>query len=190
MQRWDGVISPRMRADGSGSDVKHDDATVRFLDELEYVARSLIRLGVARCDVEDLTQEVFEVFHRRRSKFDPERPLRPWLFGIAYKVASRHRLRRARELPVGVVEVSADATSAEEITIERQRRALVERALSTLSLKLRSVFVMHEIDDVDVRDAAQALGIPLFTAYSRLRKARRDFIAAYDELMADKRSSR
>jgi DNA-directed RNA polymerase specialized sigma24 family protein len=34
---------------------------------------------------------------------------------------------------------------------------------------------MHVIDEIPMRDIARDLSIPLFTAYSRLRKARREF---------------
>jgi len=37
------------------------------------------------------------------------------------------------------------------------------------------VLVMHDLDDTAMRDIASTLSIPLFTAYSRLRKARKEF---------------
>ena len=42
---------------------------------------------------------------------------------------------------------------------------------------------MHDIDDVPVADVARAMSIPLFTAYSRLRKARSQFKAAAARLL-------
>jgi DNA-directed RNA polymerase specialized sigma24 family protein len=37
---------------------------------------------------------------------------------------------------------------------------------------------MHDLDDVPVEEVASALGIPRFTVYSRLRKARRELGSA------------
>jgi RNA polymerase sigma-70 factor (ECF subfamily) len=37
---------------------------------------------------------------------------------------------------------------------------------------------MHDLDEVSMHEVAAALSIPLFTAYSRLRKARRELEAA------------
>jgi DNA-directed RNA polymerase specialized sigma24 family protein len=37
---------------------------------------------------------------------------------------------------------------------------------------------MHDLDEIPVQDVAATLDIPLFTAYSRLRKARRELEAA------------
>jgi DNA-directed RNA polymerase specialized sigma24 family protein len=41
---------------------------------------------------------------------------------------------------------------------------------------------MHDIDEVGMRDIASTLSIPLFTAYSRLYKAREEFAAAVARL--------
>jgi RNA polymerase sigma-70 factor (ECF subfamily) len=59
-----------------------------------------------------------------------------------------------------------------------QARALVLAALQRISLPGRAVLVMHDLDEIPVQDVADTLSIPLFTAYSRLRKARRDLEAA------------
>jgi RNA polymerase sigma-70 factor (ECF subfamily) len=51
-------------------------------------------------------------------------------------------------------------------------------ALERIPLRRRAVLVMHDLDDISVADVAAVLGIPLFTAYSRLRKARRELEVA------------
>jgi RNA polymerase sigma-70 factor (ECF subfamily) len=47
----------------------------------------------------------------------------------------------------------------------------------------RAVFVMADIDGVAVPEIAQALAIPVNTAYSRLRLAREDFREAAARLL-------
>ena len=59
-----------------------------------------------------------------------------------------------------------------------QARALVLAALERIPLPRRAVLVMRDIDDIPVDEVASVLAIPLFTAYSRLRKARRELEAA------------
>jgi DNA-directed RNA polymerase specialized sigma24 family protein len=44
---------------------------------------------------------------------------------------------------------------------------------------------MHELDDVPVPEVAAVLSIPLFTAYSRLRKARRELQAGLRRLVRE-----
>ena len=63
-------------------------------------------------------------------------------------------------------------------------------AVLLAKLRRRAVLVMHELDGVPVRDVAAALGIPLFTVYSRLRKARRELGTAVRALSASWRCSR
>ena len=63
--------------------------------ELGYVYTSLRRLGVKVRHLEDLTHDVFLVVHRKLDDYDSSRPLRPWLFGIAYRVALDHKRKFA-----------------------------------------------------------------------------------------------
>src|SRR5438552_2588961 len=61
-----------------------------------YVWSTLRRLGVPSADLEDLTHDVFLQVYRRLDVYDPLRPVRPWLFGFAYRIASQHRRRAHR----------------------------------------------------------------------------------------------
>jgi RNA polymerase sigma-70 factor (ECF subfamily) len=145
-----------------------------FRVEFEYVQRTLRRLGTDRSEVDDLAQEVFLVLHRRWSEFDQSRPLRPYLFGVAVRIALANQRKRAREVAFGNVELSDDGPDPEETLSNQQTRALVQAALKRIPLPRRTVLVMHELDRVPVTEVAATLSIPLFTVYSRLRKAREE----------------
>jgi RNA polymerase sigma-70 factor (ECF subfamily) len=152
-----------------------------FEGEFAYVFNSLCRLGVRRCDLEDVTHEVFVAVHRALPDYDPTRPLRPWLFGIAFRLASDYRrsARFAREVPR---EPSCDVADAappadEQIAAEQARRVLLE-ALEALHIDRRAVVVMHDVDGCPIPEIAHALSIPVNTAYSRLRLGREDLRAA------------
>jgi RNA polymerase sigma-70 factor (ECF subfamily) len=149
-----------------------------FLRELDYVHRTLRRLGTSPSETDDLAQEVFLALRNCWSKYDPGRPLRPYLFGIAFRIALAHHRKRNREVAFEVVEVSDTGPGPDDVFQSKQARALVLAALERIPLSRRAVLLMHDIDDVPVEDVAAALGIPKFTAYSRLRKARREMEAA------------
>ena len=153
-----------------------------FEAEFTYIHRSLRRLGVAEADAEDLAQEVFLVMWRRRGDWDADRPLRPWLVGVAMRLANHHRRRRAREVPGGWIDAPDEAPAADQHVATTRAQKLVGRALATLSEKQREVLVLHELEDVPMREVADALSVPLFTAYSRLRSARREFARAVRRL--------
>jgi RNA polymerase sigma-70 factor (ECF subfamily) len=155
-----------------------------YRTQVGYVWNSLRRLGVAESDREDLCHEVFIAFFRGQANYDPERPLRPWLFGIAFRVASDHR-RRAwfrREVPREQDEVRFDGPDADDAVAQKEARRMVERALDALDIDQRAVFILHEIDELPMPEIATVLEAPLNTLYSRLRLGRRKFEAEVQRL--------
>ncbi|MCB9537414.1 MAG: sigma-70 family RNA polymerase sigma factor [Myxococcales bacterium] len=149
----------------------------------DHVWHTLRRLGVAARDLEDAAHEVFVVVHRKlRTDFDASRPVRPWLTGIAYRVAAdeRRRARHHRErLGAPDLAAVADPGPAPDRVVEaREARAEVQAALEALDLEKRVIFVMSALDGEPCPAIAEALGLPLNTVYSRLRVARQTFAAA------------
>lgn len=163
-------------------EMSDEDCFAAFRREFDYLCRTLRRLGVLENDVEDLAHEIFLVLHRRWKDFDPSRALRPYLFGIAYRVAAAHQRRRAHEVPSLELEVEDQAPHPDEALQSEQARALVLSALEQVPLPRRAVMIMHDLDGAPMRDIARELSIPLFTAYSRLRKARKEFEDAVERL--------
>jgi len=149
--------------------------------EFPFVVNSLRRLGIHQSDLDDLTHEVFMTALRRRDSYDPRRPIRAWLFGIAFRLAAdfKRLVRHSRELPL---EQSAEApdggVAPDEAAVSSQERQLVLDALARIELSRRGVFIMHDIEGIAAPEIAQALDIPVGTAYSRLRQARIEFAEA------------
>jgi RNA polymerase sigma-70 factor (ECF subfamily) len=147
--------------------------------ELSYVWSSLRRLGIPERDLEDVAHDVFVVVHRRLDEYDRSRPIRPWIFGIAFRVASKYRRKSSnrRELLSDPDEPTVPSTAHAHLA-QREAKALVAQALEALDLDRRAVFVMHELDGITVPEIATSLDVPLNTAYSRLRLARQEFASA------------
>ena len=160
-----------------------------FETHFAYVWASLRRLGVADRDREDQANEVFFRVHQRLDDYDPGRPVRPWLFAFAVRVAAEYRrLARNRYEVVGDVEhlPPPEDTSSEAELLRREKRDLVVAALGELDLDRRAVLILHDLDECAVPEISAALGIPLGTAYSRLRAARSDFARAVRRLKAQR----
>ena len=150
--------------------------TMVFAEEGGYILHTLRRLGVRESDLEDLTQDVLVAVHRRLGEYDPTRPLRPWLFGFAFRAASNYRrLARHRREAVfeGVPLERAAAPAQEEALVDEERRRTLHRALDTLDLKHRAALVLVDLDGVPPAEVAQALDVPIDTVYSRVRNARK-----------------
>ncbi|HEX7451556.1 MAG TPA: sigma-70 family RNA polymerase sigma factor [Polyangiaceae bacterium] len=162
-----------------------------FEGQFSYVWNVLKRLSVAERDLEDLTQQVFLQVHGQLASFDTRRPLRPWLFSFAYHAASNYRaLARHRvELSIVAPEQADSEPGAEEQLITRQELELAELALTRVALDRRALLLLHEVEGQSMPEIAQALEIPLNTAYSRLRLARREYELAVKRLRAQRGES-
>jgi RNA polymerase sigma-70 factor (ECF subfamily) len=131
--------------------------TEAFSENFPYLARTLRRLGVREGDVEDLAQDVFLVMCRRWSEYRPDLPLRPWLAGIAFNVARKHRSRIWRETPAGDIEVEDQRLEPDEdLQVQRARR-LVLCTLEAMRPRDRAILSMCELEELPVRDAAALL---------------------------------
>ena len=159
-----------------------------YLTHAPFVRRFLARLGVTSADLDDLTQEVFVIAHRQGG-YEPG-PARPttWLAEIALRLAFAHRRvarRRAEgELPEDAASPAPDPL---DVLAAHESLARVERALATLDLVHRAVFVLFEIEGESCESIATALGVPVGTVHSRLHYARRTFRKAYDRLSVTRR---
>ncbi len=151
-----------------------------FRAEFRYVWTSLRRLGVPPRDIEDVAHEVFLEVHRQLSRYDPARPARPWLFAFALRFAADYRKQaRVRREGFGdLPDVADPGPGAEAQVQQRERCEIVAEALAAVELERRAVFILFELDEVPMAEIAASLGLPVNTAYSRLRLARDEFAAA------------
>jgi RNA polymerase sigma-70 factor (ECF subfamily) len=174
------VRSPRPHHLSTSAPSDEDRFQALYLEQFDYVWETFQRLGVPQRDLEDLAQELFVIVYQQLGDYDPARPIRPWLFGIAFRVVSRYRRsgKHAREVLTEVPEEIDESASPFESVVIGEERALVLETLDALDLDRRAVFVMHELDEVPIPEVARVLEIPLNTAYSRLRLARKAFSAA------------
>jgi RNA polymerase sigma-70 factor, ECF subfamily len=153
---------------------------------VQFVWRALRRFGIPERALPDAAQDVFVVVHRRLADYDRTRPLKPWLAGIAVRVASDYR-RRASSVADAVSEVvSPDLldprSPADGDSRAREARELVARGLAALDDDKRTVFVLHELEGFSMPEIAESIDAPLNTLYSRLRAARLEFTATVRQL--------
>lgn len=142
-----------------------------------FVWRTLRALGVAAAHLDDATQDVFVVVHRRLDTFEGRSKVTTWLFGIARRVARNYRrgLRTAGDLSEVLEAASDGRPSPYEETVRSEAILLLERVLDALEEKKRIVFVLMEIEQMTAEEVAAILGINANTVYSRRRFARLEF---------------
>lgn len=150
-----------------------------YRDGLAHVWKCLRRLGVREKDLEDAAHDVFVAVHAHLAEFDSARPLHAWLAGFAWRIAANYRRaapQRREELTDDVPEHPDTRENADQVAARGQQRTLVLRALDALDDEKRAVFVLHELEGLAIPEVASLLGVPLNTAYSRLRLGRAIFV--------------
>jgi RNA polymerase sigma-70 factor (ECF subfamily) len=158
------------------------DCLQAFARELDYVYGTLQRLGARPSDLEDLLQEIFMVLHRNWSKLDATRSLRPWLFGVAFRVVHAHRRRGAREAPHAELDLEDSSPTPEAWLQGQESLALLSAALQRVPASRRSVVIKHDLEGLDVIDIARELSLTKFGVYSRLYKGRKELASAVRRL--------
>ena len=136
-----------------------------------YVAR---RVGAAAAD--ELAAETFAIAFRNWDRLDPERPVRPWLYGIAANLM-RHHWRKERRMlrayaRTGVDPVFADEEAAVERADAETRHRELAAALAELRPEEREVLLLHAWAELTDSEIADALSLPLGTVKSRLSRTR------------------
>jgi RNA polymerase sigma-70 factor (ECF subfamily) len=141
-----------------------------------YVWRVLRRMGVPESDVPDVAQEVFMILRRKMDRVRSQSALRGFIYGIAVREASSHRrsarVRHEKVTPV-LPDPRIDARQEEDVQ-RAQAIALLKSALGRLDADKRAVFVLYELEELEMHEVAEAVGCPIQTAYSRLHAARAD----------------
>ena len=163
----------------NGAAVPRDFAAIHA-EFLPFVWRCLRTLGVPRESLDDAAQDVFLVVHRRLAEFRGNSSLRTWLYGIVRKVASNRRRTAGRKRQAEPLDeqLPSPTPGPAERAQDAEAAAFVERFVAGLDAKKRDVFVLALLEELSIPEVAEALGIPLNTAYSRLRLVRADLQAA------------
>jgi RNA polymerase sigma-70 factor, ECF subfamily len=146
-------------------------------EHFQFIWRSLRRLGVPPAAVDDAAQQVFEVAARRLEDIERGRE-RAFLFKTALFVATdaRRLAARSRARNGGDIDALHDtAPTPEDSALLGEKRLFLDRVLSAMTLELRSVFVLYELEELPTADIADLLGVPRGTVASRLRRAREAF---------------
>lgn len=155
---------------------KHESFEEVVRSSTPYVMRVLWRLGVPGREREDVAQDVFVSAHRSFGRFDHDRPVLPWIHGVAFHVAKRHlRSTRLRQEDLSDDDIADSGLDPERLVAAEQTRRFVGRVLREIDSGRSVVLSMHDIDGIPLEEVARALGVPETTVKKRLLVARREF---------------
>lgn len=127
-------------------------------------------------DAEDLAQETFIRVHSRLDTYDCDRPFIPWVRRIAVNLCLNHINRNRRYVLPLDDEFELSATkerSPERAQEERERSAVLRRAICMLPAHYRSVIELRHFQGLSYLEISETLNIPLSDVKSHLFRARK-----------------
>lgn len=167
----------------SAGDPNRVDLEELYTQHFDVVWRNLRRLGVPEASLDDAMQDVFLVIHRRRNEFRGQSSMKTWIVGIVLRVA--HDYRRSQRRHSARVALYAEhhsllpraACPAEQVEL-REAAAMVRGILEGFDEEERNVFVLVELEEMSLREVADATKMSLSTCQRRLNVARKAFDVA------------
>lgn len=123
----------------------------------------------------EVAQEALLKAFRYLRQYEPARSFQNWLFQIAANEARDRLRKRARERAALQNAVQGlTATESPEARRDRQEiRADITRCLAGLSPREREVFVLRDLEELDIKETAGALGCSSISVRVSLSAARR-----------------
>lgn len=163
------------------------------------IHRHISRMVVDKASTDDLVQEVFLKVWTNSGQWDGTGSFKSWLFRIATNTCLNHlrTTRRRRETILDVTDgitwesdetetpnwmADTSVPGPEEALGRTVQRETVRKLLSKLPEDKQQVISMIYGSDMDIREAASALGIPEGTVKSRLHYALRRLARDWNNL--------
>jgi RNA polymerase sigma-70 factor (ECF subfamily) len=158
------------------------DTLIRHHDRFLYrVARSIL---LDDFEAEDVVQETFIKAFKGLVNFRGEASLSTWLTRIAINEALARKRRRRHTVELEALQyrrnaqiepspIMASVQDPQLTAAQNQIRKLLERAIDELPDRLRTVFVMRDVEELSTAEVARLLGLGVPTVKTRLHRARR-----------------
>lgn len=161
-----------------------------YAEMFGFVWRTARRLGVAESALDDVCQEVFVAVHRGLPAFEGRAALKTWVFGILQNTVKTYRRTMARKSPAlrsvgGLVDpesVSSSERDPYELVSSAQALKMAHQVLEAMGDEKRAVFILVELEQWSVADAALAVRDNVNTVHARLRAARKEFAQAANRI--------
>lgn len=127
-------------------------------------------------DAKDISQMVFVKIYQNLHRFDTTKKLSTWLYRITIN-ASIDFIRKFRKHKLEVLdniigELKEKKNDVEGVYQRGLIRLAVDEALESLNPKQRSVFVLRDLEGLDIKEVSQVTGMPQATVRWYLHRAR------------------
>jgi RNA polymerase sigma factor (sigma-70 family) len=153
----------------------------RYFNQIKAVIRRMIQ---NEDDVEDLAQETFIKAYNALERFQPGYPFAAWLYRIASNTCIDF-LRKRRFNTVSIsqsvsndedelyIQIEDRSNKADDQMLIEERSTIIRNAIESLPEKYRLIINLRHESDLDYKDIAEKLDIPLGTVKAQLFRARK-----------------
>jgi RNA polymerase sigma-70 factor (ECF subfamily) len=145
--------------------------------QYDFLWRTVRYLGVPEGSAEDAIQQALCIVARRLADIAPGTEM-SFLFSTAMRVASEWRRSGRRHPAISVEDVDkfvGPGPTPEQLVDTRRAQEVLCEIVQAMPVELRIVFILCEIEELTVAEAADCVGVPPGTVASRLRRAREKF---------------
>ncbi len=164
----------------TGDPLAYEQLIEQYADMVYRVAYRILQ---NEHDAEDALQETFLTVYRRIANFRGDAKFSSWLYRVATNVTldiiRAKQRKQGEQTSIEVLDEDEgsllidDVTPLpEEILLQKEAATELQRGLATLSPKLRTAFVLFELEGLSMKETAQTLEISESAAKLRVHRAR------------------
>lgn len=159
-----------------------------FHELIRPYERSVYKMALSflknEAEAEDAAQEAFLKAYRNLSSFRGESKFGTWIISITLNEA-RSRLRRMKTMPMDSLDEPPDEEGyvspallrdwreiPSEALERREMRQVLQDAIESLPVMYREIFLLRDVEELSIAEAAEALQITVASVKVRLHRAR------------------
>jgi RNA polymerase sigma-70 factor (ECF subfamily) len=134
-------------------------------------------------NAEDVAQEIFVKFYLSLDRFDPSKPIGPFLFRIAHnQCVDVLKKKRIRTIPLLhsvkddeklELQIRDDRPDPEASVQNAELRQAIQGALAKVPVRYRSPLIMWHVEGLSYVEISQTLDLPLGTVKARIHRGRK-----------------
>jgi len=139
-------------------------------------------------DAMDVVQDVFIKVYKNIQSFDTTQRFSPWIYRIAHNEMVNNLKKKVRE-PLNFFDpevlfphpLAKENPQSDSERVEMKK--ILEKCLEYLDEKYKEVLVLRYFDDLDYKDIADILKVPVVTVGVRLNRGKEKLKRIYEEVI-------
>jgi len=132
-------------------------------------------------NAEDVAQEIFIKFYLSLNRFDPSKPIGPFLFRIAHNhCVDTLKKKRIRSISLHgsrdeeyEIQVPDDSPDPEKSLQDAELKHAINTALAKVPVRYRSPLVMWHMEGMSYVEISEILDLPMGTVKARIHRGRK-----------------